>query len=193
MAKKVTKATSMQLVPRTEIGFPPFVGSNPEILILGEFPGSKSLSTRHLCNHCYLTGSPCTNYPCTGRYYEHSNNVFRDIIAEIYNNGVSFKTYDDFLKCLDTNHIALWDVYSTQTHLGKILLSQTLNDLETFLKKHSSIRKIIFNGKDAEDVFKDMSIPFTGCTLRVLSTSGQCKKGSNSYLKKLTEWKKVLP
>lgn len=183
MAKTTTttKATAMPLVPRTEIGFPPFVGSNPEILILGEFPGPKSLSTRHLCNRCYLTGSPCTNHPCTGRYYEQSNNVLRDFIANIFNGGISFKTYDEFLKCLDTNHIALWDVYSTQTHLGKILLSQTLNDLETFLKNHPSIHKIVFNGKEARKVFYSLSIAFTGKKIQLTSTSKRANASVNEW------------
>ena len=180
MVKKVTTTTAMPLIPRTEIGFPPFVGNNPEILILGEFP-KFSLTTRHLCNHCYLTGSSCTNYPCTGRYYEHSNNVFRDFIAIIFNGGIQFKTYDEFLKCLDVNHIALWDVYSTQTYLDKILLSQTLNDLGTFLKKHPSIHKIVFNGKEAQKVFDSLPIAFTGKKIQLTSTSKRANASINEW------------
>lgn len=194
MAKKTTttKATAMPLVPRTEIGFPPFVGSNPEILILGEFPGPKSLSTRHLCNRCYLTGSPCTNHPCTGRYYEHSKNVFRDIIANKYNGGVSFKTYDDFLKCLDTNHIALWDVFSTRTYVGKITLIQTLNDLSAFLRNYPSICKIIFNGQKAQDYFNSL-FPFTGIKVCAPSSSWQNNSTDIKYKKNFTKWDNLLP
>ena len=74
MAKKTTKATATAAsAPVTLTGFPPLVGKNPTTLILAEFPGDCSLYT--------------------GLYYSHWGNSLRDIIADIFNNGIPFRKY----------------------------------------------------------------------------------------------------
>ena len=183
MAKKATKTTKAIKATTasaatagsvTLTGFPPLVGKNPTTLILGEFPGECSLYT--------------------GLYYSHWSNSLRDIIADIFNNGIPFRKYIDFENCLKSNHIALWDVYETRTMNGDIVIGNTPNDIATFLKNHPTIRKIIFNGRAAEAEFNKMGIPFTGCAVYAPSTSGRNnKKGSKSYLTKLAAWKQVLP
>ena len=176
MAKKTTKATATAAsAPVTLTGFPPLVGKNPTTLILAEFPGDCSLYT--------------------GLYYSHWGNSLRDIIADIFNNGIPFRKYIDFENCLKNNHIALWDVYKTRTMNGDIVIGNTLNNLNAFLnKQYTSIDKIIFNGRAAQQEFNKMGIPFNGRTVYAPSTSGRNnKKGSKSYLTKLAAWQQVLP
>lgn len=175
MAKNVTRTTATAAsAPVTLTGFPPLVGNKPTTLILGEFPGDCSLYT--------------------GLYYSHWSNSLRDIIADIFNNGIPFRKYIDFENCLKKNNVALWDVYKTQTIKGDIVIGKTPNDIATFLKNHPAIDKIIFNGRAAEEEFNKLGIPFSGRTVYAPSTSGRNnKKGSKSYLTKLAAWQQVLP
>lgn len=176
MAKRTTKATTVSAAKAglvTLTGFPPLVGKNPTTLILGEFPGNCSLYT--------------------GLYYSHWSNSLRDIIADIFNNGIPFRKYIDFENCLKKNNVALWDVYETRTINGNVV-TNTPNNIAAFLKKYPTICKIIFNGTAAKKAFKKMGIGFTGCAVYAPSTSGRNnKKGSKSYLTKLAAWQQVLP
>ena len=176
MAKKVKKTTATSAATAGSVtltGFPPLVGKNPTTLILGEFPGDCSL---------YI-----------GEYYANPSNSFRDIIADIFNNGIPFRKYIDFENCLKSNHIALWDVYETRTINGNVV-TNTPNNIAAFLKNYPTICTIIFNGRAAQQEFNKMGIPFNGRTVYAPSTSGRNnKKGSKSYLTKLAAWQQVLP
>lgn len=70
-------------------GFPPIIGLQPIILILGTFPGPESL---RLC-----------------QYYAHQRNLFWDIMGNICDAGRD-KRYKDRLIILKKKGIALWDV-----------------------------------------------------------------------------------
>lgn len=166
MAKRTTKTTATASVTLT--GFPALEGSKPTTLILGEFPGEESL--------------------LIGEYYANPCNRLRDIIADKYGLPKPI-SYPDLKKCLDAHHIALWDVYATKTVSGR-KASYTLNNVKTIIAKHR-IQKVIFNGREAEKVFKRMRIsPLPKDMCYVPSTSSAL---AMPYADKLTEWKKVLP
>lgn len=164
----------MKNVKRTFIGLEPLGSDEPEILILGTYPGAESLQT--------------------GEYYASTRNSFRKIIAEIFNKGVPFKTYADFEKCLKSNNIAIWDVYETcerKGSLDKTIKKSIPNDLEDYIKNHPTIRKIVFNGQEAKNAFDRMYPSGLGIATEVApSTSNSNSKMTREQ--KAKEWKKIL-
>lgn len=117
--------------------FPPIVDEQSEILVLGTVPGAVSLAT--------------------GEYYAQRGNIFWKVISEIFNNGASFRSYDDKVACLKANHIALWDVLESCNREGSsddMIEDEVLNDLDGFLKRYPRIRKIVFNGKKPSSYYK---------------------------------------
>ena len=123
----------------TITSFPPIVDEQSEILVLGTVPGAVSLAT--------------------GEYYAQKGNIFWKVISEIFNNGVSFRSYDDKVACLRVNHIALWDVQKSCNREGSLddmIEDEVLNDLDGFLKRYPRIRKIVFNGKKPSSYYKSV-------------------------------------
>lgn len=119
-------------------GFPPVVGENPQILILGEFPSKTSLGKKE--------------------YYSGAGNQFWPIIDKLFNGNGGFLTYNAKLQCLKKNHIALWTLYGSADGDGKIsgvpLLNAKLNDIPSFLSEHPGINKVLCNGKDVASSFR---------------------------------------
>ena len=110
--------------------FPPIVDDSSEILILGTAPGNDSLAT--------------------GEYYAQSGNLFWTIIQQLFNNGIAFSSYEEKINCLKANHIALWDTLKACDRKGSTdgeIVNEEKNDIDNFLKKHPSIKKIVFNGQ----------------------------------------------
>lgn len=112
-------------------GLEPIVGEDPEILILGTFPGESSRKAN--------------------QYYFDNSNRFWGIVNRVLNDNQGFVSYAAKTKCLKEHHIALWDIYETKLFTGessnKGIKSPTFNNLGMFLSEHPSIRRIVFNGK----------------------------------------------
>ena len=110
--------------------FPAIADAESEILILGTMPGETSLTT--------------------GEYYAQKGNIFWEVISTLYNEGKDFTDYTEKIACLKVQHIALWDVLACCQRKGSsdnAIGNEQLNDIESFLKEHPKIRKIVFNGK----------------------------------------------
>lgn len=128
-AKAIIKQEKTQ-TPKDVQSFPPVVDESSEILVLGTVPGNVSLAT--------------------GEYYAQSGNLFWTIIQQLFNEGKPFSSYDEKIKCLKANHIALWDTLKACDRKGSTdnaIQREELNDIDLFLKQHPRIRKIVFNGK----------------------------------------------
>lgn len=148
--------------------FPPFASEDSEILILGTMPGLVSLET--------------------GEYYAKSGNIFWRIIQELYHQDKPFCSYEDKLSCLKSNHIALWDTLKSASRTGSLdkdITGECLNDIDEFLRCHSNIKKIVFNGKKPSTYYHP-SIPYS----IALSTSPA--NNSFSYVERLQSWEKAL-
>ena len=145
---------------------PPIVNNDSEILILGSFPGEKSLET--------------------GIYYASRGNRFWPMMARIYEEKLpnSAEEKNLFLK---KHHLALWDVCASVKRKGSIdnkIIEHIPNDIESFLTEHHTIRKILVAGKKAQKLFKSS---FKGIEpIPVPSTSG-----ANRFFKE-EEWQKAL-
>jgi TDG/mug DNA glycosylase family protein len=147
--------------------FEAIADEDSEILILGSAPSVKSLEL--------------------GQYYGNPRNTMWKILADIYNDGISFGSYAEKTECLHANHIAMWDVFQCCDRQGSsdsTISKPVYNDLNGFLAKHPKIRKIIANGKTA-----GKSIPQDITFIQAYSTSPAFTK---PYEEKLKSWREIL-
>jgi TDG/mug DNA glycosylase family protein len=117
-------------------GFPPVVGENARILILGSLPGRRSLADQE--------------------YYAHPQNAFWPIMAQVFDISGN---YVERCAGLTGHGVALWDVLQASVRPGSLdadisLDTAAANDFAAFLQRYSSIEKILFNGKKAEQLFQ---------------------------------------
>lgn len=124
-------------------GFPPIADKNAQIVILGSMPSVKSLKQQ--------------------QYYAHPRNAFWSIMSALFELE---KELDYSQRCeqLISNNIAVWDVLKScqrQGSLDKDIEKSSLivNDFNTFLKQHSKIKLVVFNGNKAEQVFQQHITP----------------------------------
>lgn len=163
------------MIPSRVNGLDPIVGENPEILILGIFPGEDSRKAKE--------------------YYAHPKNNFWPIINRIFNNGAGFNYYFAGVQCLMKNHIAVWDIYKSKENTGSSrnedIRNPEENDIAGFLADHPTIKRIVFNGDSHyfEDVcIIKQHIPFSKCKWAD-QTSGRCHK---TVLESLPSWRSAL-
>jgi hypoxanthine-DNA glycosylase len=115
-------------MPERLTHFPPVARADAKFLILGTFPGEKSLAV--------------------GQYYADSRNQFWRIMDAVL--GISETDYDARLNALQNNHIALWDVLkhcTRESSADKKIKNEEPADFQTFFDAHPQIEKILFNGK----------------------------------------------
>ncbi len=124
-------------------GLPPIAPDKPRILILGSMPGNESLRQQ--------------------QYYAHPRNAFWGIIGQLpgFEDSLDYERRTRFLKQC---HIALWDVLKRCERQGSLDSaikrdSEEANDLVGFLRRHDSIRTVLFNGKKAEQSFSYHILP----------------------------------
>lgn len=147
---------------------PPIADENSKFLILGTMPGAESLKRNE--------------------YYAAKGNCFWRVIENLFNNGKSFASYEEKKCCLLRNHIALWDVYKSCERKGSAddaIKHEIPNDIPSFLKKHSLIKKIIFNGNKAARTYN------IGIQTEIApSTSGA--NTHSTFDEKVEEWRKII-
>lgn len=117
--------------------FPYVAASSAKVLVLGSMPGHRSLLAQE--------------------YYAHPQNQFWDIMGRLFGAGRMIE-YKRRLEILTKNRVALWDVAFKCSRRGSMdanIRMETVvpNDLKGFFEGHPSIRKIIFNGRKAEELF----------------------------------------
>jgi len=118
--------------------FPPIIGNNPKILVLGSMPGNKSLDEL--------------------RYYAHPRNSFWWIMSRCFEFSESL-SYAERIAALKLNGVALWDVLHDCDRQGSldaniVRQSEVCNDFSVFFDQHATISKVLFNGAAAETIFK---------------------------------------
>jgi len=123
--------------PRIQ-GFPPVVGRQPALLILGSMPSEASLAA--------------------GQYYGLPRNAFWAIMGELFGAGRELP-YEERLRVLQRHGVALWDVLAECRRRGSLdasieLRDARVNDLPGFFRRHRSIRRVYFNGSKAAEVYR---------------------------------------
>ncbi|MDD1712996.1 MAG: DNA-deoxyinosine glycosylase [Methanoregulaceae archaeon] len=112
-------------------GLPAETGSDPVILILGSYPGPRSLAARE--------------------YYAHPHNQFWRIMEALFQID-HLLPYPERVARLSGHRIALWDVIRSCRRKGasdSAIRDVIQNDIRQFLESHPQIRFIGANGNTA--------------------------------------------
>lgn len=154
--------------------FAPITSNDATILILGTMPGTKSLELN--------------------QYYGHKQNNFWKFMFTILKEDFS-EDYETKKALLQKNKIALWDVLQFCERVGSLdsaIKNEIANDFETFLKSHSNITTILFNGQKAAAFFKKYVRLQKEYRLITLPSSSPAN-ASKTFQSKLEEWKIIEP
>jgi TDG/mug DNA glycosylase family protein len=121
----------------------PIVSAGARTLILGSLPGRRSLQMQ--------------------QYYAHPQNAFWKLIAAIFGTESSLP-YTRRVGTLTANGVALWDVLAAAERPGSldssiVAASAQVNDFVSFYRAHPRIRRVLFNGRKAEDIYRRVVLP----------------------------------
>jgi double-stranded uracil-DNA glycosylase len=157
--------------------FPPIVGKRPRTLILGSLPGQRSLQLH--------------------QYYAHPQNAFWKIIMQLFG-AASPLPYTRRVKILTDHHSALWDVLAAAERPGSldssiVHASALANDFAAFFRAHPQIRRVFFNGRKAEEMYRRIVLPTLGDEFQeiryaCLPSTSPAHAGM-TFAKKLEKWK----
>jgi hypoxanthine-DNA glycosylase len=160
--------------------FPPVVGPRPHTLILGSLPGQRSLQLQ--------------------QYYAHPQNAFWKIVGEVFAVEPSTLPYTRRVKILTAHHIALWDVLAAAERPGSldssiVHASARANDFASFFRAHPQIRRVFFNGRKAEELYRRFVMPelghdFEELRYECLPSTSPAHAGM-TFAKKLEHWKRI--
>lgn len=116
--------------------FPPMVGDEPAILILGSLPGEESLRRQE--------------------YYAKPQNRFWPLMARLTDSPLP-QTYAEKRAMLAAHRIALWDVVRAAERKGSAdtdIRREAPNDIPGLLRRCPTIHTVVFNGKTAANLFQ---------------------------------------
>ena len=159
--------------------FPPIATPDAATLILGSLPGRKSLQMQ--------------------QYYAHPQNAFWKLVAEIFDAGSSLP-YTLRVEILTANRIALWDVLAAAERPGSldssiVSASARANDFASFYRAHPHIRRVLFNGRKAEELYYRFVMPGLSADLAdlryVSMPSTSPAHAGMAFAKKLERWRTI--
>jgi TDG/mug DNA glycosylase family protein len=159
--------------------FPPVAGSHARTLILGSLPGQKSLQAQE--------------------YYAHPQNAFWKIVSELFD-VPSPAPYNRRIQILTDHGIALWDVLAAAERPGSLDSSivhatARTNDFASFFRAHPQIRRVFFNGRKAEEMYRRFVLP--GLTTEFEELRYECLPSTSpahagmTFAKKLESWARI--
>jgi hypoxanthine-DNA glycosylase len=160
-------------------GFEAVARTDARVLILGTLPGKVSLER--------------------GEYYAQPRNAFWPIMGELAGASPDLP-YENRLRSLKENGIALWDVCAAGQRLGSLdsaiqLSTVETNDLSEFLRTHTGIVLVCFNGKKAKEIYdrrvrQKPPTLFERIRYEVLPSTSPAN--TMRYEQKLSRWRTVL-
>jgi len=121
---------------RAKYSFPPIVGPDAHLLILGTLPGEESLRLQ--------------------QYYGHPRNHFWPLVSALFGEPVP-PAYDERVQLLQRNRCALWDVLESAERIGSsdsAIRNPVANPFAMFFSDHAKIKTIAFNGQKARELFR---------------------------------------
>ena len=153
--------------------FPPVVGPDARVLILGSMPSAASLEV--------------------GFYYGHPRNAFWRILAEVFHRPLP-RTIDEKRAILLENRLALWDSLSACEREGSLdsaIRRPELNDFAGLFDRCPRIQTVLFNGGTAHRLFMKGGAAFLeGRTWRVMPSTSPAY--TLPYEEKLALWRQAL-
>ena len=159
--------------------FPPFARTDAKALILGSLPGRKSLEMQ--------------------QYYAHPQNAFWKIVTQILGADGALP-YTRRVRILTAHRLALWDVLAAAERPGSldssiVHASALANDFAAFYRAHPQIRRVYFNGRKAEELYRRFVLPRLSvefATMRYFSMpSTSPAHAGMTFAKKLERWKSI--
>ncbi len=148
------------------------------VLILGSLPGCVSLER--------------------GEYYAHPRNAFWDIMGNLFGASRDLP-YALRLHRLKERGIALWDVCASGRRAGSLdgaIADEVTHDLDPFLKRHTCIKLICFNGSMAGRIFERRVLARAGARMdgirREVLASTSPAHAAMTFEQKLKRWREVL-
>lgn len=152
--------------------FPPIIGKNPKVLILGTLPSKKSLEFQ--------------------QYYGNPQNSFWRILFTLFNKTFS-SNYDNKKSLAIEHNIAIWDVCFTAIRKGSLdsaIKEESPNKIDKLIAKYLSISTIGFNGQKAAKLYNKYFPKFDNINyITLLSTSPANAK--YSFEEKLKDWSQI--
>jgi len=134
-------------------GLAPIAGKNPRVLILGSFPGRRSLADQ--------------------QYYANPQNHFWRVAESLF--GIARDLpYTDRVTLLTEHGIALWDVIYSCARIGSAddrIRDPVFNDLPGFITRHPSLELVALNGNTAGRYYSTLNLQDTIRSVILPSTS----------------------
>jgi len=160
--------------PMSEIRcFDPIVDDSSRILILGSMPGVESLRQQ--------------------QYYGFGRNSFWRVIYAVFGETYT-EDYEEQVRLLLRNGIALWDVISTCERRGSAdahIRNAAVNGFAPFYKAHPKITRVFFNGRKAYEVYRSqVGIKADGLSFTVLGSTSPAH--AIAFEARLADWAKIL-
>lgn len=148
-------------------------------LILGSLPGRRSLEMQ--------------------QYYAHPQNAFWRIVEDIFETD-SPLPYTRRAGILTAHRIALWDVLAAAERPGSldssiVHASASANDFRPFFRRHPDIRRVFFNGRKAEALYRRLVLPeleeeFSAIRYELLPSTSPAHAGM-TFAAKLSIWRTI--
>ncbi len=137
--------------------FAPIGATAARLMILGSMPGAASLAETE--------------------YYAHPRNAFWPVLQALCSGSIN--TYSEKKQLLIANHIVVWDVLTQCIRPGSLDAniradSIVCNNFAELLDIQTTISRIAFNGKAAEQLFRKHVIPTLDVNF-THSTVGKCE------------------
>jgi hypoxanthine-DNA glycosylase len=159
--------------------FAPIAGRDVTRLILGSLPGRRSIAMQE--------------------YYAHPQNAFWRIVERIFESD-SPLPYKRRVGILTAHGIALWDVLAAAERPGSldasiVHASASANDFREFFLDHPRIRRVFFNGRKAEALYRRLVLPdlngeFSGIRYECLPSTSPAHAGM-TFAAKLSKWRTI--
>jgi len=160
-------------------GFPPIARPDSKTLILGSMPSRESLAKQ--------------------QYYAHSRNALWPILCSLY--SITATQYEERSKQVADRGIAIWDVLRDCVRPGSLdsdidEKTAATNDFQAFLREHTQISRIFFNGTKAESIYLKRVLPaLDGQAARILHrrlpSTSPAHAGMN-FEQKRAAWQTIL-
>lgn len=159
--------------------FPPIARRDAHTLILGSLPGRRSLEMR--------------------QYYAHPYNAFWKLVSVIFEADRALP-YARRVQNLMNNQIALWDVLAAAERPGSldssiVRASVLANDFGKFFRAHPGIRRVFFNGRKAEEMYRRFVLPRLGEEFAYIGygslPSTSPAHAGMTFAKKLEKWSRI--
>lgn len=160
-------------------GFPPIAARDSHTLILGSLPGRRSLELQ--------------------QYYAHPQNAFWRLVGRIFDVDV-LPPYSQRVDVLTRHGIALWDVLATAERPGSldssiVRASELANDFAMFFDDHPGLRRVFFNGRKAEELYRRNVLPklgpgHAGIRYESLPSTSPAHAGM-TFAQKLVRWRRI--